>query len=256
MNNIIEIKNLSFAYSGEPVLQDISFAVKQGDFLAIIGSNGTGKSTLMRLLLGELIPIQGSIHMLGQPVGQLRDWTSIGYVPQNAGAATAAFPASVREIVCANLYSRIGFLRPAGKEHRHLAMQALEQVGMQDKADELVGNLSGGQQQRVMLARVLAGRPTCMLLDEPTTGVDAAASQSLYELLAKLNHDTGLTIIMVTHDIVRAADYVSRTLCLEQGTIVELDREQLAHEIAHKHTHPPVSHKHAARKDDANHGDI
>lgn len=252
MNDIIQVENLTFAYSGEPILQEVSFSVHKGDFMAIIGSNGTGKSTLLRLLLGELTPQKGKVHVLGQEVSSLRDWSQVGYVPQNAAAQTSGFPASVLEVVCANLYSRIGFMRRTKKEHRQLAMQALEQVGMQDKASELIGNLSGGQQQRVMLARVLVGTPTCMLLDEPTTGVDAASSSSLYELLKKLNRETGLTIVMVTHDIARAADYVTRTLCLEQGTVVELDHDQLVHELSHKHSHPQIS----TRKDDADHGNI
>lgn len=256
MNNIIEADNLTFAYTGEPILHSVSFRVNKGDFVAIIGSNGTGKSTLLRLLLGELSPQKGSVRVLGQEVGQLRDWTKIGYVPQNAAAAAEGFPASVLEVVSANLYAQVGFLQRAKKEHRSLALTALEQVGMRDKANELIGNLSGGQQQRVMLARVLVGQPDCMLLDEPTTGVDAASSQSLYQLLEKLNRETGLTVVMVTHDIARASCYVTRTLCLEHGTMVELDREQLTHELSHKHSHPQCPTNTTAGKDDTTHGDL
>ncbi len=258
MNNIIEADKLTFAYTGEPILHSVSFRVNKGDFVAIIGSNGTGKSTLLRLLLGELVPQQGSVRVLGQEVGQLRDWTKIGYVPQNAAAAAEGFPASVLEVVSANLYARVGFLRraKAKKEHRGLALAALEQVGMRDKAHELIGNLSGGQQQRVMLARVLVGQPDCMLLDEPTTGVDAASSQSLYQLLATLNRETGLTVVMVTHDVARASCYVTRTLCLEHGTMVELDREQLTHELSHKHSHPQCPTNTTAGREDTTHGDI
>lgn len=254
MSNVIEVDNLTFAYAGDPVLQNVSFTVQTGDFLALIGSNGTGKSTLLRLLLGELTPQQGAVRILGQEVDRMHSWSKIGYVPQNAAAETAGFPASVREVVSANLYAKAGFLRRVKKELRPLVTQALDRVGMKEKENELIGSLSGGQQQRVMLARVLVGEPECMLLDEPTTGVDASSSLALYELLARLNRETGLTVVLVTHDIARASKYVTRTLCLEQGTVVELDRGQLAQELMHKHTHPPVVG--GITREDTKHGDL
>ncbi len=238
MQKIIEVENLSFGYSGAPILNNIGFSVFEGDFAAVIGSNGAGKSTLLKLLLGELSPVKGNIRLLGEDVRRFRAWPKIGYVPQNAATNAAGFPATAEEIVSANLYSQIGLLRPIRKEHVLRAKEALALVGMQDHAQSLIGNLSGGQQQRVMLARVLVNNPAVMLLDEPTTGVDAAAAQSLYRLLAGLNHETGITIMMVTHDIASAAGYVTRTLCLEQGSVVELDRGQLEHELSHKHKHP------------------
>jgi ABC-type Mn/Zn transport systems, ATPase component len=111
-------------------------------------------------------------------------------------------------------------------------------VDMASYARRLIGELSGGQQQRVMLARVLVNDPEIMLLDEPTTGVDAQTAQSLYELLARLNRETGLTIMMATHDIGRAVNYVSRILCLEEGSLVELGKAQVHEELLHKHKHP------------------
>ncbi|SDN99494.1 metal ABC transporter ATP-binding protein [Acetanaerobacterium elongatum] len=238
MSNIIEVDKLTFGYTAEPILYDIGFSVRQGDFAAIIGSNGTGKSTLLKLLLGELIPKIGSIRLLDEDIRHFKGWSQIGYVPQNAVQTAAGFPATAEEIVSANLYAQVGLLCPIRKKHMEQARQALALVGMQDYAKSMIGNLSGGQQQRVMLARVLVNSPKLMLLDEPTTGVDASAAQSLYELLAKLNREKGLTIVMVTHDIVHASGYVSRTLCLEQGSVVELDRVQIAHELSHKHKHP------------------
>lgn len=238
LSSMIEADKLTFGYTAEPILYDVGFLVHKGDFAAIIGSNGTGKSTLLKLLLGELIPKNGSIRLLDEDIRHFKRWSEIGYVPQNAVQTTAGFPATAEEIVSANLYAQIGLLRPITKRHMEQARQALALVGMQDYAKSMIGNLSGGQQQRVMLARVLVNSPKLMLLDEPTTGVDASAAQSLYELLAKLNRETGLTIVMVTHDIIHAAGYVSRTLCLEQGSVVELDRGQIAHELSHKHKHP------------------
>lgn len=238
MAAIIEARNVSFRYDSEPVLAHVSFALHPGEFAAVIGPNGTGKSTLMRLLLGELSPTAGAIRLFGRDIHQFRDWPRIGYVPQNSGQSGAGFPATAEEIVLANLFSQIGLLRFPKKEHKQKALAALALVGMEGQAKRLIGEMSGGQQQRVMLARVLAGKPDLLLLDEPTAGVDAATIRSLYELLAKLNRERGLTIMMVTHDLVRCAGCVSKVLCLEEGTLVELDKDQVDIELSHKHKHP------------------
>ncbi len=238
MTKVIEAENLSFGYGGEPVFEQVGFTVYAGDYVAVIGANGTGKSTLLALLLGEQTPAQGSIRLFGEDIGHFKDWAKIGYVAQNGTLRGAGFPATCEEIVKANLYAQIGLMRFAKKEHADKARRALALVGMEAFADRLIGNLSGGQQQRVMIARVLAGEPEIMLLDEPTTGIDAGSVQALYELLSRLNRETGITIVMVTHDIARASEYVGRTLCLEEGSIVELAREQLRDELSHKHKHP------------------
>ncbi len=238
MSVVIETQNLSFRYGPEPVFSKVGFSVSQGDFVAIIGSNGTGKSTLLKLLLGELAPAEGSVRLFGQDVRQFRDWPKVGYVPQAAAQGTAGFPATAEEIVMASLYPKVGLMRFASRRHRELARQALERVGMGAYSRRLIGELSGGQQQRVMLARVLAGDPKIMLLDEPTTGVDATTVEALYELLADLNRTTGLTIVMVTHDIGGVSRFVSKTLCLEEGSLVELGPAQVHEELAHKHKHP------------------
>ena len=237
MPNVIEVGNLSFSYGNEPILSKIGFSVFKGDFVAIIGPNGTGKSTILRLLLGELEPAAGDIRILDQDIRQFRDWPKIGYVPQNGLGSEASFPATAEEIVKANLFSQIGLFRFPHKRHREQARRALEMVDMQEYAKRLIGELSGGQQQRVMLARVLVNNPEVMLLDEPTTGMDAQTVQSLYELLSRFNRETGLTILMVTHDIGRAVNHVSRVLCLEEGSLVELRKTQVEDELAHKHKH-------------------
>lgn len=238
MPNVIEVENLSFSYGSEPIFTKIGFSVYKGDFAAIIGSNGTGKSTLLRLILGELASVEGNIRLFDQDIRQFKNWPKIGYVPQNGLQSSVNFPATAEEIVKANLFSQIGLLRFPKKEHRDKTRRALELVGMTEYAKRLIGELSGGQQQRVMLARVLVNDPEIMLLDEPTTGVDAQTVQSLYELLWQFNRETGLTIVMVTHDIGRAANYVSRILCLEEGSLVELDKTQVEEELSHKHKHP------------------
>ncbi len=239
MTTVIQAQDVSFSYGGEPILTKIGFSVCKGDFVAIIGQNGAGKSTLIKLLLG-LLPLQsGSIRLFDREIRRFKDWPKIGYVPQN-GISGAGFPATAEEIVRLNLYSQIGPLRFPKKVHAEKVKKALELVSMEKHAKSLIGSLSGGQLQRVMIARVLVSGPEVMLLDEPTTGIDTKAAQALYELLARLNRETGLTIAMVTHDIARASDYVSRTLCLEEGSLVELQREQVKEELSHKHKHPHI----------------
>lgn len=237
MNTVIDVKNVKFGFTDLPILTDVSFSVYEGDFVSIIGSNGAGKSTTLRLLLGELTPDSGSIEILGKPSKSFKEWYKVGYVPQNAFDGNTSFPATVMEIITANLYHKIGLFRFTKKEHKERAMNALRLVGMEDFSKRMIGELSGGQRQRVMLARALVGEPTMMVLDEPTTGVDAKTIASFYELLKKLNEEQRLTIIMVTHDIAKSTDYVTRTFCLEDGSLVELDKEQIHHELRHKHTH-------------------
>lgn len=251
MDAVIEAEGLSFRYGNEPVFEDVGFAVRPGDFVALIGSNGAGKSTLMRLLLGEMPPPQGTIRWFGEDIRRFRDWPRVGYVPQSGLQASRDFPATAEEIVRANLFSQIGLFRFPKKEHRRKTLQALELVGMRDYAGRMIGEMSGGQQQRVMLARVLVSGPDIMLLDEPTTGVDDQTVQSLYELLAKLNRETGLTIFMITHDIGRALPYISRTLCLEEGTLEELEKSQINKELSYKHKHKhSIQHEPSARREE------
>jgi zinc transport system ATP-binding protein len=253
MHNAIEAENLSFSYGNEPIFTKIGFSVYKGDFVAVIGSNGTGKSTLMKLILGELAPTDGCIRIFNQDVSKFKDWPKIGYVPQSGLQSADSFPATAEEIVTANLFSQIGLMRFPKKKHLDKAQQALELVEMGAYSKRMIGELSGGQRQRVMLARVLVNDPEIMILDEPTTGVDARTVESLYELLSSLNRETGLTIVMVTHDISRASNYVSRVLCLEEGSIMELGKEQIAEELSHKHKHP-LQNIHVIQRGDDTHG--
>lgn len=224
----ILVEDLRFGYTQEAVIRGISFSIENGEFAGIIGSNGSGKSTLLKLLLGELSPASGRIMLLGENIKTFKRWPQVGYLAQNSTASGGSFPATAEEVVRSNLYSHIGFMRPARREHTQLARQALELVGMQDYARRLIGNLSGGQQQRVMLARVLVSKPRILLLDEPTTGVDAKSADSLFALLKQLNRDTGLTTVMVTHDLARVSAFTQKTLCIEHGLL-------LAPEHSHHH---------------------
>lgn len=237
MPKIIEAENLSFSYGNESIFTKIGFSVYKGDFVAVIGSNGAGKSTLMRIILGELPPTDGNIRILNQDVEKFRGWTKIGYLPQAGLQSADSFPATAEEIVMANLFSQIGLLRFPKRKHRDKVQKALELVGMEAYSKRMISELSGGQRQRIMLARVLVSDPEIMILDEPTTGVDAKTVDSLYKLLSSLNQKTGITIIMVTHDIGRASGCVSRILSLEDGSLEELCTKHIADELSQRNKH-------------------
>jgi len=234
MEKIIEVLGLSFSYTDEEILKNVSFTVSKGDFLSIIGSNGAGKSTLLKLLLNIIKPQRGAILYFGEDIEKFKGWQKIGYVPQNAILNLDSFPATVLEIATSGLYSqKIGM-----KERKKIAREYLSKLGVLDLEKSLIGKLSGGQKQRVMLARTLAANPEILILDEPMAGVDQEASQNLYGLLKDLNEKENLTIRMVTHDLLRASNFSKRVLCLEEGSLVELDRKQIEHELFHKHKHP------------------
>ena len=238
---VIDAAQLSFSYGDVPVLSNITFGLNKGGFAALIGSNGTGKSTLLKLLLGELSPTSGTVRLLGTELGAFRAWTKIGYVPQEGLARQADFPASVEEIVQANLFSEIGLFRFPKREHREKVRKVLARVGMDGCEKRLIGELSGGQRQRVLLARALISMPEVMILDEPTTGMDQESADDFYRLLSELNKSAGLSILMVSHDVERVCGYVSTVYCLEQGTMAVLTPAELREETAHRHPHPAAA---------------
>ena len=221
MDKLMEVNNLNFGYNEQLILRDISFSVNKGDFLGIIGANGSGKSTIIKLLLKILIPINGDISLLGENINSFKLWNKIGYVSQKANSFNGSFPATVEEVVQANLYSSIGLFKFPNKPHKEKVHNVLVKVGMQDYGKRLIGNLSGGQQQRVFIARSLVSEPEILLLDEPTVGIDAKSEEAVYCLLARLNKSLGLTIVMVTHDIGAITVHANRLICLGENGLFE-----------------------------------
>ncbi|PKM79741.1 MAG: zinc ABC transporter ATP-binding protein [Firmicutes bacterium HGW-Firmicutes-14] len=221
MGKIIEADNLNFGYSERLILKNISFSVDKGDFLGIIGANGSGKSTLIKLMLKILIPFSGDIKLLGENINCFKKWDKVGYVSQKVNSFNGGFPATVEEIVGANLFSKIGLFKLPKKQHKEMVYHALDKVNMQDYGKRLIGNLSGGQQQRVFIARVLVSEPEILFLDEPTVGIDAKSEEAVYCLLARLNRELGLTIVMVTHDIGAITVHANRLICLGQNGLFE-----------------------------------
>ena len=228
---MLRVENCRKVYDLQTVLEHCSLELASGSILGLIGINGAGKSTLLRLLLGEL-PIgeshkgdqeegssDGSIEILGQDIRQFKDWSSISYVPQNGMGGWKDFPASVEEIVRANLYKQIGLFRFAGKKERQQVRAALAQVGMEEYQNRLIGRLSGGQQQRVLLARALVNEPKLLILDEPTSALDEKNASHFYRLLKKINAEKRITVLMVTHDLKRASSYADDIWVLEDGKV-------------------------------------
>jgi zinc transport system ATP-binding protein len=223
-SDIIICDHLSFSYGEAPVLSDVSFQIKRGEFVGIIGPNGGGKTTLLKLILGFLKPKAGSLTVLGNPPGV--STTRIAYVTQGL-RFDRQFPISVMELVLSGRLSRLPWYGVYSKEDNEAALGALEQVGMADFRQHAFGNLSGGQAQRALIARALVSNPDLMLLDEPTASVDSQAEGVIYEILQSLRQSR--TILMVTHDLRAAINLVDRVLCVQGGLLSLLPQEVCEH---------------------------
>ena len=243
MQPFIIINNLTFGYNGDTVLHDASFSVQRGECAAIIGGNGAGKSTLMKLILNELTPEQGEILIDGVSTREFRQWWKIGYVPQNCFTVMDRFPASVEEVVSSGMYHSLGLFRLFTQKRREEVREVLDAVGLLPFAKSPVNKLSGGQQQRTLIARALIGQPEALLLDEPTSGIDPSAANELFSIIHNIRQQRQLTVLMITHDHQRACDSFDSIFCLEDGSVVKLDAQQLQEEIQHRHKHPePHNH--------------
>lgn len=214
----VELKGVWFSYERTPVLTDVSFSLRQGDFLGIIGPNGGGKTTLLKIMLGLLKPDRGSVRILGDTPLEARH--RVGYVPQTT-SLNISFPVSALEIALMGRLSLARPGRPYSRRDRDKVEELLRRVGMWELRDRAVGTLSGGQRQRVLIARALATDPEILFLDEPATGVDREFETDLFRLLEDLNQEA--TIVVITHDIgvisrsVRSVACVNRRLIFHEG---------------------------------------
>jgi len=216
---LVTVENVTFGYARLPVLVDVSFSILAGDFLAIIGPNASGKTTLVKIILGLLKPDRGRVFIMGKEVADFEGWSEIGYIPQKATHFDPLFPASAREVVAMALSSNRRLFSRREKDDESAIRHALGVVGMDEFADRPIGHLSGGQQQRVFIARAIVNNPRILFLDEPTTGVDAETQGHFYDLLDRLNEEEGITIVLITHDIGIVNRHVSQVACLNQRLI-------------------------------------
>lgn len=238
--SVLEVRNLSFSYTDKSILHRLSFSVEQGDFICVVGTNGTGKSTLLKLILNILQPTEGEIRLFGTRADKFKDYSKIAYVSQKATAFNRDFPATVEEIVALGLYSNKGFLKHYTSADKEKINSALERVGMYDYRKSKIGRLSGGQQQRVFIAKALVSSPEIIFLDEPTVGIDIKAVDSICCLLGELNK-SGITILMVTHDISSILYHSNKILVLSEdgrGEIMsseEFNSHTILNHLQHKH---------------------
>lgn len=219
-NPVVEVQNVSFRYHTHPVLEDINLTIHAGEYLGIIGPNGGGKTTLLKIMLGLIAPEAGSIRLFGVELSRFREWSKIGYVPQRAIHFDAQFPATVAEVVEMGLCAERGIARLwKGKDAVRRIHETLDKVGMSAFKDRLIGELSSGQQQRVFIARALVSKPEILFLDEPTVGVDVATQEQFYTLLKTLNESMGLTLVLVSHDIDVVASQASEIACVNSHLV-------------------------------------
>jgi manganese/iron transport system ATP-binding protein len=225
----VALTDVTTGYAERPALESVSLRLQTGSMVAVVGPNGGGKSTLLKVMAGLLAPWSGTVEVLGAPVGvRARD---VAYVPQ-AESVDWAFPVCANDVVMMGRYARLGFFRRPGREDRTQVERALEAVGMADLRDRQIGALSGGQRRRVFLARALAAEPQLYLLDEPVTGVDAATEHDLAQVL-EAEAAAGKTIVASTHDLAAAAAHfgaivaVNRTVIAQGGPDLVLDQDVL-----------------------------
>jgi zinc transport system ATP-binding protein len=208
---IARLQDVRASYGDTPALEEVTLSIYQHDFLGIIGPNGGGKSTLLKVILGLVKPDSGSVSIFGKPPEQSRGL--IGYVSQRP-SFDRDFPASVRDVALMGRYGKTGLFRRYRREDITAAEKALARVGMEDCHNKQIGRLSGGQQQRVFVARALVAEPKLLLLDEPTASIDPTMQAEFYELLGELKNS--LTIVMVSHDIGAVSVYVDKIACLNR----------------------------------------
>ncbi|HEQ72173.1 MAG TPA: metal ABC transporter ATP-binding protein [Spirochaetia bacterium] len=245
----LEVKNLFVSLNGNPILSDVSFALDEADFLAVVGPNGGGKTTLIRALLGLVEREAGSIGITPLPrltpdetsafhaTGPLR----IGYLPQRSSWADPLFPATVREVVASGLPAGRGLFRGGNrKRDKRTVDDALALLQIEDIAGSKVGLLSGGQQQRTHLARALVGEPSLLVLDEPTGALDPTTRSCFFKTLALIRSTRNTTIVVVTHDTHHLAGYATHILYLDRrvlffGSTEDYQRLDEAHYFGRGH---------------------
>ncbi|MGZ5208456.1 MAG: metal ABC transporter ATP-binding protein [Sulfuricurvum sp.] len=246
--SLFDVNHLNFEREGTLVLKEATFQILPGEYCAIIGPNGGGKTTLVRLLLGLEKLTSGEIKLFGVSQNRFKDWSRIGYVPQRSALVDSTFPATVQEVVGMGRYARRGIFGFESAGDKAAIVEAMELMGVADLSGRLIGNLSGGQRQRVMIARALASNPDVLIVDEPNTGVDVESQHRFYELLRTLNRTKKMSILFITHDIGVIAEDITRVLFVNQTLLVSKNPAEMtrcnemsrlygtpAHVVCHNH---------------------
>lgn len=211
---VIKTERLSFSYNGFLILEDVDLTINREDFVSVVGPNGGGKTTLLKIILGLLKPTKGSVQLFGASPSKSKK--RVGYMPQHA-KFDFHFPVTVMDVV---LMGRLGHSRAFGpytNKDRQICMQKLEQVKLVDSVRKSFSSLSGGQRQRALIARALACEPELLLLDEPTSNLDQGIESKIYELFQELNKT--ITVVLVSHDLGFVSHYVKRVVCVKRRVV-------------------------------------
>jgi len=246
--SLFEVRSLTYTVRGNEILKSVNMTVLKGEYCAIIGPNGGGKTTLIRLLMGLEKPTSGTIRLFGVDQQKFKAWHKIGYVPQRSALVDASFPATVREVVAMGRYALRGMFSIESVEDKRIIEESMEQMGVSDLRDRLIGHLSGGQRQRVMIARALASHPEVLIVDEPNTGVDVESQHRFYELLRSLHKTRGISILFITHDVGVIAEDISKLFFVNQTLLVSQAPQEMVgcDEISRLYGNPShvLSHNH------------
>ncbi len=225
--NVLSAQNITFNYGSNTILNNVNLQVHKGDFLGLVGSNGSGKSTFLKICLGLIKPQFGNIKLFGTDIDKFKNWKDIGYIPQKATAFNQSFPATVEEIISANLCHKLGFGSIIKKENKDKIDEVLDIVGMKEYKKRLIGRLSGGQQQRIFIAKSLVSQPKIIFMDEPTVGIDKKSEAGFYDLMEYLNKSKKITLVMITHDFGAILNRVNRVMNVAEGRIFETDKSKV-----------------------------
>jgi len=238
MSLAVELEGVSFGYrTGQPVLEGLSLGVGEGEFVAVAGPNGGGKTTLLRIVLGLERPGEGKALLFGEPAHRFSRRRVLGYLPQRSQLGGDA-PATVREVVSAGRLAASRLIGPMRRRDRELVSEAIQRVGLDAVADTPLRTLSGGMQQRAFIAKAIASEPSLLVLDEPTTGVDAESQESLAALLDRLHTDLGVTILYVSHEFGAVERFVQRLVLVRRTIVFDGPSRELPgvwHDPSHVH---------------------
>jgi zinc transport system ATP-binding protein len=220
-NDIIKVSHVSFAYNGNLILDNISFTIEQGNYIGIIGPNGGGKTTLLKILLGLLKPQHGTVEVQGIDISIFTKKYEIGYVPQGVSQENYNFPATVYEIVSSGRTPMKKPFQMFNSKDKEAITQAMDIARVLKYKDKLIGDLSGGERQRVYVARALAAQPLILILDEPFVGIDIGSQQDFYQFLRRLNTEQKITILLVSHDVDVITKEVKEIICLNKRLVCQ-----------------------------------
>lgn len=220
---VVRLRGVSLERDDIEVLRSVDLVVNRGDALGIIGPNGGGKTSLLRVMLGLEGATRGEVLLFGEPVASFRQWNRLAYVPQHATHFDPGFPASVGEIVLLGRVPKRGLFRWFSDDDRAAAKWAMEVCGLKGLENRRVGLLSGGEKQRVFIAKALASKPELLVMDEPTTGVDRESQRRFYDLVREMNVDYGITVVLVSHDLGVVSAHLHRVVCLNRTLFYDGD---------------------------------